>query len=208
MKHKNETQLFKGNPCKRGHDAMRYKSTGECVECVRVRMLEETPEQKYRRLAMCKAYLNNLPPDKKAIVVARKKESTDRLRASETEEQREARLFKQRESTKKYRDNETPEQREVRLASSRERTKRWNKRNPEHSLALSNAKKTHLRRQRPPWVDRSAIYAMYKNCPKGYHVDHIVPLHGKIVSGLHVPWNLQYLPAKENMRKSAKFEVQ
>lgn len=58
----------------------------------------------------------------------------------------------------------------------------------------------------PKWVDLKEIQKIYENCPLGYHVDHIIPLNHPLVCGLHVPWNLQYLPAVENIKKSNKIE--
>jgi hypothetical protein len=57
----------------------------------------------------------------------------------------------------------------------------------------------------PSWVDLRVIKEFYLSCPEGYHVDHIVPLRGKNVSGLHVLENLQYLLAEDNMSKGNKF---
>jgi len=61
-------------------------------------------------------------------------------------------------------------------------------------------------RQRPKWADLKKIMEIYVNRPEGYHVDHIIPLRGKTVSGLHVESNLQYLPALENMKKHNTFK--
>lgn len=56
----------------------------------------------------------------------------------------------------------------------------------------------------PGWADLEAIKQFYINCPKGHEVDHIIPLQGKTVSGLHVIDNLQYLTIEENRSKSNK----
>ena len=57
----------------------------------------------------------------------------------------------------------------------------------------------------PKWTNLKKIKEIYKNCPRGYHVDHIVPLQGENVSGLHVENNLQYLTAKQNIAKGNKY---
>ena len=54
----------------------------------------------------------------------------------------------------------------------------------------------------PSWASLEDITQFYKNCPELHHVDHIIPLQGKYVCGLHVLSNLQYLPAKDNINKS------
>jgi len=58
----------------------------------------------------------------------------------------------------------------------------------------------------PVWADKEAINFFYECCPAGYHVDHIIPLRGKNISGLHIETNLQWLPAKQNLKKSNKYE--
>jgi len=69
---------------------------------------------------------------------------------------------------------------------------------------LKRAVSRRVRIATPKWSDRAAVSLFSSACPEGYHIDHIVPLRGKSVCGLHVLENLQYLPAQENMRKSNK----
>jgi len=62
----------------------------------------------------------------------------------------------------------------------------------------------------PKWLtaaQKKEIREFYRQCPKGNHVDHIVPIRGRSVCGLHVLWNLQYLPAAENLSKGNKLSV-
>ena len=58
----------------------------------------------------------------------------------------------------------------------------------------------------PHWANQEVIKQIYKEATeKGMHVDHIVPLNNPLVCGLHCEFNLQILPATENLRKSNKF---
>ena len=69
--------------------------------------------------------------------------------------------------------------------------------------------------QRPSWYNSKLVNKIYNECHKlnkiagfiKYHVDHIVPLQGKNVSGLHVQGNLKIILASVNLSKSNKFET-
>ena len=84
-------------------------------------------------------------------------------------------------------------------------------------FAARDVRKETLRTQcTPSWADAKRVQAYYDVCSffnkiNGYikyHVDHIVPIQGKKVSGLHVHTNLRVIPASENIRKKNHFEIQ
>jgi hypothetical protein len=68
-----------------------------------------------------------------------------------------------------------------------------------------------LKQRTPAWADHEKIRAFYRLAAAfsklyvPHHVDHIVPLNGEHVSGLHVEHNLRVIPASDNLRKGAGF---
>lgn len=86
-----------------------------------------------------------------------------------------------------------------------EATRQWRKRNLAYDAQRQRERTARKIKATPLWANKEKIQEIYNNCPKGYHVDHIVPLKGKNVSGFHVEHNLQYLPAKENLSKRNSF---
>lgn len=83
----------------------------------------------------------------------------------------------------------------------------YEKHKPTRIKYLNAHRKGRVKDATPAWADTVAIRHFYVACPDGYHVDHIIPLRGEMVSGLHVLENLQYLPANENLRKSNKCPI-
>ena len=64
-----------------------------------------------------------------------------------------------------------------------------------------NARRASQLQRTPSWADATLIEKIYAECPQGMEVDHIIPLQGRTVSGLHVPNNLQYLTPQQNQQK-------
>ncbi len=76
-----------------------------------------------------------------------------------------------------------------------------------HGKKHSRARLRKLKKATPKWANLDKIKEIYINCPNGYEVDHVIPLNGSVVSGLHIENNLQYLSVKDNRMKSNSFTM-
>ena len=88
--------------------------------------------------------------------------------------------------------------------------KKYRDRNPGKQALKRSKRRTRIKHQTPSWLttlQKAQIVAIYDKCKQyrlqgfDFHVDHIVPLKGKEVSGLNVPWNLRIVTAKFNLLK-------
>lgn len=103
------------------------------------------------------------------------------------------------------------------LAERREVKRLWRKNNLGLVLADCAKRRAAKIKRTPAWLtqfDRLKMKCYYqvaamrsRESGEHWHVDHIIPLQGKNVCGLHVPSNLQIIPAIENMRKNNHYEV-
>ena len=112
-----------------------------------------------------------------------------------------------------------PEENRIRMTKA---GREWRERNPNYHLqhyADNKARYVEARARRrasqasatPSWltaIDKAQIREMYdvalaRKIQTGiqHHVDHIIPITGKNVCGMHVPWNLQVITASENLIK-------
>ena len=85
-------------------------------------------------------------------------------------------------------------------AENKDKVREWN-----------GSRRALIRNACPSWADRKAIAAVYHQAYEleqatgiAHHVDHIIPLAGKNICGLHVHGNLRAIPAVDNMRKGNK----
>lgn len=102
---------------------------------------------------------------------------------------------------------------EARLAQKKE----YRKRAHSNIIYLATMRKKAVKQRTPKWLtehDKLRIRCVYsiaamltRHNDEPWHVDHVIPLQGKTVSGLHVPNNLCVMRGIENISKKNKFEV-
>jgi 5-methylcytosine-specific restriction endonuclease McrA len=171
---------FTGDPCKHGHIAPR-KTKGACVECLKV----EWQQAAETRAEYFKEY-------------NRKEEVRDKKHDWYLENREQV---IQTAATRP-------------AAVLREYRNAWKAANKTQVLADNKVRRRKHRDATPPWLTRkqkSEIRQLYQiaitmtqTTGEQYVVDHIVPLRGEEVCGLHVPWNLRVITQEQNLKKSNK----
>lgn len=183
----NELHYFTGQPCKYGHIAKRLKSDRSCTECNRIKA-----NLKYRS-----------DPEQAA---AKMRE----YRANETVEIRKKRLEKAKLKQREWR-AKNPNH-----TGAKEAKKQWKRDNPGKVRADTVKRRTAKIKRTPAWLSADELWLIEqaydlaalrtKMFGFSWHVDHVLPLQGKFVSGLHVPENLQVIPGVLNVVKANKYK--
>ena len=180
-----------GVPCKKGHTTGRYVVSRKCVTCAIDAASKWNKANKQAHVRHSAEWVQRNADQVAAYNKQWRLENADKI----AEKNR----------------NWTARNWDKFLGISRE----WKQRNKAHVRFLGAKRRAALIQRTPSWLteeDFAQMRAMYelavtKSREDGivWHVDHIIPLQGETISGLHVPSNLQLLPATENMRKGNRF---
>jgi 5-methylcytosine-specific restriction endonuclease McrA len=171
---------FTGEPCKHGHIAPR-KTKGACLECLKL----EWERGNQTRAEYFRAYNQSEAGQKaKQEYYGRNREAViARAQARDTTKVTEYKLAYKERNPDLYKELVSLRRRRFRLA-----TPKW----------LSAEQKLEIRLKYRLAIELS------RRTGERYVVDHIVPLQGEEVCGLHVPWNLEVVTQTENLKKSNK----
>ena len=150
----------------------------------------------------------------KKVTQARKEKDPTKFLKKQKEHQAKYRSGLEGEALVQYRKKDAERSKEYRKKNP-DKIKQWWSENVDKSRHYNAMRRARRIQATPEWLTEDhhqqikAIYVHAKECEvltgDKYHVDHIVPLKGENISGLHVPWNLQVLPADLNIAKSNSY---
>ena len=171
---------FTGNPCKHGHISLR-KTKGNCVECMKVESANPSEARKKYFTKYNKSEAGQAA--KRRYYEANKEDVIARAIARPDADKHRYRMNYKKNDPDKFRELMGLRQRRRKQA-----TPKW----------LTATHKMEIRLKYRLARELSRITGIK------YVVDHIIPMFGKTVCGLHVPWNLDVITHSENSKKSNK----
>lgn len=188
---------FTGKSCKHGHIDYRRTSNGMCIGC------ETEQEYKEKKNKTAKKHYEDNKEHRKSCIISWQKDNREKVI-----------LYKQ-----KWLDNNIDYFKEYYL-NNKETLNAINSEYKRNNKGVVNASCSFRRAAKlmatPAWLSKeqlSEIKEIYKYCAEiteqtgiPYNVDHIIPLVNDFVCGLHVPWNLQVITAKDNLSKGNKYK--
>lgn len=208
---------YTGNPCKHGHLTYRYVLHRACSECVKAKVKKTSTQGggNARRWAAKTEEQLQIIYEKRKIYYKKTKEKrrAEKLTSYHKLKQNPEWMELRRKKINAYRAiNGRP------LEVSNPEVKRRYKQTEKGkltSLANDAKRRTAKMRRTPAWlteedywmIEQAYELAILRSKMFGFkwHVDHVIPLQGKNVSGFHVPTNLQVIPWIENISKANKY---